>query len=272
VRVARVRAACVALAIGVALVAAVPGASATAAPAAPGVPGAVAVLASDGPQLPAPQPGTGDAPQRAQQILSGREYQQDEPSALDRVIDWIEQQLNKLLTPKQQGGGSWGSVVAWPVIAVLVGIAAFLIWRLRGASRRRRRDDPLFETETEVGRTARDWITEAVACEARGAWKDALRCRFRALIADAIIRGAVRDVPGRTSGELRFEVERYVPAAAASFAAASRLFDAAWYGDEPTGADENAAFRRHAADAVAALDEAARGSRAGDEHASAVPA
>jgi hypothetical protein len=271
--VTRIALVCAAAAIAVAMVAGPPRASA-----APftgstvATPAAVAVAASDGPQLPPPQPGTGDASQRAQQILSGREYQQDEPSALDRIIGWIIEQLQKLLTPSQQGGGSWGSVLAWPVIAVLVGLAVFLVWRLRGASRRRRGDDPLFETESEVGRTAHDWVTEALACEARGAWKEALRCRFRALIADAIIRGAVRDVPGRTSGELRFEVERHVPAAAASFAAASRLFDAAWYGDEPTGSEENAAFRRHADDAVAALDAAARGSDEVDDHAGAVPA
>jgi len=58
----------------------------------------------------------------------------------------------------------------------------------------------------------------------------------------------VRDIPGRTSGEFRVETGRRAPHVAASFSAASELFDAAWYGDVRTGQAENARFRQLAAE------------------------
>jgi hypothetical protein len=70
-----------------------------------------------------------------------------------------------------------------------------------------------------------------------------LRCRYRALAAQLVARKVVPDIPGRTVGEHRADVRAAAPAAAPSFDEAAELFESAWYGDQPTGADENARFR-----------------------------
>jgi hypothetical protein len=53
----------------------------------------------------------------------------------------------------------------------------------------------------------------------------------------------VEEVPGRTSGEYRGEVGRNLPTSADAFAGATELFERAWYGRRPTGADDAARFR-----------------------------
>jgi hypothetical protein len=71
-----------------------------------------------------------------------------------------------------------------------------------------------------------------------------LRCRYRALVADLAGRGLVDEVPGRTTGEYRAEVGENVPRVAPEFAGATELFEAAWYGNRPTGEEESQRFRR----------------------------
>ena len=71
----------------------------------------------------------------------------------------------------------------------------------------------------------------------------------------------IRDLPGRTSGEYRADVAATLPAAAADFAAATELFEQAWYGDVTTGPDESARFR-HLADLV--VDRAGKPTKAAE--------
>jgi len=92
-------------------------------------------------------------------------------------------------------------------------------------------------------RPAVDWRADAAANEAAGHWRAALRCRYRALVADLAARGLVEEVPGRTAGEYRREVGVNAPAAAGDFDGATALFEAAWYGNRPTGPDEAQRFR-----------------------------
>jgi hypothetical protein len=104
----------------------------------------------------------------------------------------------------------------------------------------------------ELTRTPREWRAEADALEAAGRWKEGLRCRYRALIAELVRRGAIPDQPGRTAGEYVSDVAGTLPAAAPALAAATELFEAAWYGDLPTGAGEAERFRRFDAQVLAA--------------------
>ena len=84
---------------------------------------------------------------------------------------------------------------------------------------------------------------EAEAHERAGEWKLALRARYRSLVADLASRGLVDEIPGRTAGEYRAEVAETVPGVASEFAGATELFERAWYGNRPTGADDAAHFR-----------------------------
>jgi hypothetical protein len=92
-------------------------------------------------------------------------------------------------------------------------------------------------------RSASQWRAEAETHEANGEWREAVRCRYRALVGDLASRGLVEEIPGRTSGEYRGEVARNLPNASEAFGGATEVFDRAWYGRNPTGEREAARFR-----------------------------
>jgi hypothetical protein len=233
------------------LVAALVPGPATAAPAIVAASASVRPARAD---LPEPQPSAEASRQEADDILSGAEYQEPPESALGKVFEWIFEQLAKV-----QPGSAFGAV-GWVLIALLVGVAVFMLSRLRRTSRVAG-DDVGYEFDLEDRRPPKEWVADAERFESRGEWKHALRCRFRALLGDLILIGTVRDLPGRTTGEYRLEVRRNAPGAAAAFSDASRLFEEAWYGDEPTGPEENQRFQalpRQAVDASRAATASAR--------------
>lgn len=204
-------------------------------------------------RLPIPEPSADDANQRADEILAEPRFDEPPKSVVDRILEWIGEQLDRIQVPGVGAMGAGGSqVVGWIAIALMAGLAIFFVSRMR-LSRRPGRGDPDFIVEAEQHRNEHEWLSEAERFEADGQWKQALRCRFRALVSALIERGVVRDIPGRTTGEYRLEVTRNAPAVAASFAGAAELFDRAWYGDEATGAAENARFRSLADEVVLGL-------------------
>jgi hypothetical protein len=97
-------------------------------------------------------------------------------------------------------------------------------------------------TEETAARSAVDWRAEAARHERDRRWRDALRCRYRALVADLAWRGLVEEVPYRTAGEYRDLMGARAPAAAGDFNGATELFEDAWYGDRPSGPGDQAIF------------------------------
>jgi hypothetical protein len=185
--------------------------------------------------------------QQAQQILSQPEYQPPPKSLTQQISDKIRELLGNFL--QTVAGGGSGSIVGIVIIALLLGVVAFfIVWSVRGIQRGTA-PAPAVEISVDVRRSAREWLAEAERLESEGQWKEALRCRYRALAADLVERKVVPDIPGRTVGEHRTDVRVASPAASPSFDEAAELFELAWYGDRPTGADENARFRSMA-DAV----------------------
>jgi len=190
--------------------------------------------------LPQPQQDPATSRARADEILSRPEFHRPAPSLMTRVTRWLGEAVGRLITGLVRGGV--GSAIAWGILALNVGLLVLLVARItRTVQAEPSRGGPA--VHVEVRRSPREWRHEAEACEARGAWKDALRCRYRALIGDLVARRVVRDLPGRTTGEYRADVAAALPAAAPDFAGASELFERAWYGDQPTGAAENERFR-----------------------------
>ena len=131
---------------------------------------------------------------------------------------------------------SAGGAVGWGIVALLVAIGVVLAVRFsRGV-----RSDPVLAAMPSSGarRPATDWRSDAAAYEAAGQWRAALRCWWRALVAELAGRGVVEEAPGRTAGEYRRQVATAAPAAAVDFDAATVLFEDAWYGDRPADADQ----------------------------------
>lgn len=205
----------------------------------PGVASAAAATSAD---LPTPT-GTAADPtkvrQSADDILARPEYRPPEKTIGQEIGEKIQEILGKGLETLASGGG--GSIFGWVVIGALVGGLVYFVVRV-GRTVQRSPDQPV-DVSIEVRRSPSEWRTEAVRFEAAGQWKEALRCRYRAMVSDLVDRKVVPDIPGRTVGEHRADVSTVVPDAAPEFQGAAELFERAWYGDLPTGEAENERFR-----------------------------
>jgi hypothetical protein len=185
----------------------------------------------------------GQDPERVREVvrevLSRPEFRPPERSLLERAFDWVLEVIGRLLGALA-GSGAGGIVGLVLLALVLAGVGVLAARFSRGLT-------PSPEVAAAVAggrrRLAAEWRAEADALERAGAWREAIRSRYRALVADLAARGLVEEVPGRTAGEYRREVGRAVPAAATDFAGATELFEVAWYGRADTGASEAAHLR-----------------------------
>jgi len=176
----------------------------------------------------------------ADRILAQPRYDRPPESISERVMSWIGDQLAKVLGSLVGGGG--GTVLAWIILVAALGAVGYLLVRhgrvaLPGTATE---DGPA--VMVELTRSAAEWRREADRLEADGRWAEGLRCRHRALIADLVRRGIIPEQAGRTAGEYVRDVATGLPTAAAPLAAATELFEAAWYGGATTGAAEAARF------------------------------
>ncbi|HEY8526826.1 MAG TPA: DUF4129 domain-containing protein [Acidimicrobiales bacterium] len=217
-------------------------------------------------ELPPPRHDADEVRRRADEILSRPEYRwDDEPNFLERLAEWIAEQLGELVGASG-GGGALPTWVGWLVLLLLAGLVGFLLWRF-GSSLRRDPATPRPEGAVVVSEPGEqvDWAAEAERHEAAGRWRDGLRCRYRALIGELAERRAIPDLVGRTAGELARDVAASCPPAASAFAAATELFERACYGGEPTGPAERDRFAALAADVLTtATPDRITGDGAGD--------
>ena len=207
----------------------------------------------------APEPDEVSA--RVEEIMSRPEFEYG-PSWFDQLAEWIGKQLERLFGDLEvgepaQGGqflGGIGHFVAWfLIIAAAIAVIAVVIYVIVQRTAPRDVDDtPATESEIEHRRAAAEWRSDAERLEAEGEWKLALRARYRELVRTLTDRRQLPDVAGRTTGELRVDLERTTPSAATDFDTASLLFELAWYADVPTGPDESARFREAATSVLAA--------------------
>ena len=142
------------------------------------------------------------------------------------------------------GGGGFGSIIELLLWLLFIGLVVLLVvvivraLLLRTPARRRRRtvEEIVDETVTaghvaiDHRRTPAEWRAEADEHRRAGRHRDALRCRYRALVGDLARRNVIDEIPGRTTGEERDQLARVAPASRGSFDAAADLFDGAWYG------------------------------------------
>jgi hypothetical protein len=184
--------------------------------------------------LPEPESSADQVQEVIDRILARPEFAPAPRSAPERGRDWVAERLDELLEAIFAAGA--GSAVGWAIVALLVAITVVLAVRFsRGV-----RSDPVLAPMPSSGarRPATDWRTDAATHEAAGRWRAALRCWWRALVADLAGRGLVEEAPGRTAGEYRRQVATAAPAAAVDFDAATVLFEDAWYGDRPADATQ----------------------------------
>jgi hypothetical protein len=189
--------------------------------------------------------------QTADEILARPEFQEDPPGLLERFWDAVNEAVGDVFSSLVGGGGP--AVFAWLILAVIVGVIVFFLVRLA----RTVQADPSQAVRVDQGRRRppAEWLRDAEAFEAKGEWREGLRCRYRAIVDELVARRVVPDVPGRTAGEYRREVADASPEVAAAFGRATELFELAWYGHRDTGPEESRQFR-------ALADEVRTGARA----------
>jgi Domain of unknown function (DUF4129) len=197
---------------------------------------ALAFAAGD---LPAPTRDPDQVREAVREVLARPEFRPPDRTLLQRAFDWLVEQAGRLLA--ELGASGAGGIVGLAVLVLaLLGIGLLAARFSRGMTAS---PEVRAAAAGAPRRPAADWRAEAEAHERAGAWRPAVRCRYRALVAELAAHGLVDEVPGRTAGEYRREVRRNLPDAAADFAGATELFELAWYGRGETGAREASRVR-----------------------------
>jgi hypothetical protein len=186
--------------------------------------------------LPTPSRSSTEIRRAARRVLARPEYHRHDPNAFDRGSRAVTDFIGRLLTDAFAGP----NLIGLTLFALL--LAAIVIVSVRVGRGVTAGGAAPMTGLTIVRRTPADWRAEAAEREREGDWRGGLRCRYRALVAELADRGLVDEVPGRTAGEYRRDVAGSVPGAAADFSGATELFELAWYGNRPTGADDSARF------------------------------
>lgn len=223
-------------------------------------------------ELPDPAHEPEEVRRRADDILSRSEYQWDDSeNVLDRIARWIADRLGDVGGPAGVDG-SLPTWVGWAVLVALGLLIAFIVYRMRHNLRLNPKV-PVPEGTVVVaeGEDDVDWAAEAERHEAAGRWRDALRCRYRALVGELGERRVIPDLVGRTAGEFVADVARTNPPASPAFSAATDLFERAWYGGEDTGPDERDRFAGLAREVLATATAPIDGGGSGGPRPLAVP-
>ncbi len=186
-------------------------------------------------ELPPPAHTGAQARDAARDILSRPEFHRPGPSIIERVERWVSEAISRVLDAIS--GVAGGGVIASVILIAAVALVVVMLLRF-GKGVQADAPRPAARVRTGRGRTAEEWRAEATQHEAAGRWRDALRCRYRALVAELAGNGLLDDVPGKTTGEEREDIARAVPDASPPFADATLLFDEVWYGDAATGPED----------------------------------
>ena len=185
------------------------------------------------------------------EVMSRPEFQYPK-SIMERVGDWITEQLNRIFDrgPSEVSTGSTfsggvGTLIGWVILALAVAAVIVIVVLVvrRWVPKQREDGEETSEVEIEHRRAASEWSRQAQDHESRGEWKLAMRARYRELVRRLVDRGQVADLAGRTTGELLTDIEFTTPAAVEDFHTACLLFELPWYADVATSEVENARFR-----------------------------
>lgn len=189
--------------------------------------------------LPAPDIDANEARERADSIMARSEFSSSE-SILERLSRWLDELFTGLFDALAGGGA--GTVVG---IVILGGLVVGLVWVIaqwQPGGRRTRSTLTLDVTVDRAGESelwgAPEWQAESVRLAGLGRFDDAIRARYRALLAELFAAGLLDDVAGRTAGEYRRELAAAVPGVASTFDDLTGQFELVWYGPgDATAAD-----------------------------------
>jgi hypothetical protein len=149
------------------------------------------------------------------------------------AVQWLADRLASPVTATAHAGGPWAAAAVVLVVAVMVFFVGRAVVRHGRTGRPRRRSGrgSVRVTEEAVPRTWRQWLDQAERLAAEGAYREAMRCRYRGVVAALAESGTVQEVPGRTAGAYQRLVAEADPAIAAAFSEVTSRFERSWYGE-----------------------------------------
>jgi hypothetical protein len=198
----------------------------------------------------------------AARILSETQFRSSE-SLLQRALGWLSARLSSLHLLGFLGGTWQGYVVLGALVLLAGAVVYFGLKRRLPARSRPTRASPGVVSETVELLSPARWREEAERLAREGRFKEALRCRYRALVGELAARGLVEEIPGRTSGEYERLVRAASPEIGQHFSAATDLFERCWYGQEPIGDQEQQSMGRSCEEVVTRAGPGRQGSLAG---------
>ena len=155
----------------------------------------------------------------------------DDRSLLDRLVDWLNEQLAGI--GGQAPAPGWALPVVLVVLALVVAAILLVAVRRSPVAARARAGGGVLD---EPHLTAADYRSRAEAALARGDAAGATADAFRAVAASAAERTLLDDVPGRTAHEIGAALSGVFPGEAGGVRGAADLFDRVVYGRVPVGA------------------------------------
>lgn len=182
--------------------------------------------------------GRDEARDAARRELGKRIYHADDPSLVQRVIQWLTARIGDLV-----GAASRNLPGGWPALAALVVLLVLIVVAVRMGVGPVHRGGARRALLTETPLSAGDHRAAADAHAARGDYAQAIAERLRAIAADLDARAIVTVRPGLTADELAAQAAAALPAYAERLHAAARLFDDVWYGEHPATAEGDATLR-----------------------------
>lgn len=184
---------------------------------------------------------------------------EDDPPLLQRIVEWLLRQLDKLAGEVGAFLGGWGLLALLIPIAIIV---ALVLLRFGPMARRAARgEEPLFGTKR---RTAAEYRREADDAFAAEDWTTCVLERFRAIIAGLEERAILTAKPGRTADEAVRDAGPLLPGLSERLGAGAVTFDDVRYGERAATQDEAVTLRE--------LDRDVRAARISDEPSDASPA
>ena len=177
--------------------------------------------------------------QATEQVLGNPTYREAQPGIIERATMWVLDALARLISGLRAGDG--GTIVGIVLMALAIGVTVFIAILLL---RRVRRDPGTEDVAVGIGgRSSADWRRLAEQAEAAGEWDVALRCRYRALLADLVAAGVTDEVVGRTARDYMRDVIEAAPATERSLRWVTDAFEATWYDRRPVAASDVDAVR-----------------------------
>ncbi|SNT54575.1 DUF4129 domain-containing protein [Actinacidiphila glaucinigra] len=181
----------------------------------------------------------GPAREAAEDELSKGIYHRDDPSLLERALNWLWEKFDHLMDTASGAtpGGTAGLVTIVVVVVLLVIALRLRLGKLRA--------QPTTGTGlfADAPRTAAEHRATAEEHARHSRWSEAVRERMRAIVRSLEERTLLDPRPGRTADEAAAEAGRALPGLAARLADAARTFDDVTYGDRPGTPGAYAALR-----------------------------